>query len=251
MSERFGSESGVDRFVRERDCAVVNHLIYDAFGKLTSETNPAVDSLFLFTGRPFDSHTQLQNNLNRWYDASVGRWTSGDPIGYKGQDLNLYRYVQNSPLERLDPVGLKIICCGGEALTAIRLLGFRNAWTANRLASEALEEARRIAPTLPGGLAGLHNGAADAFRHCYWSCRMAEEMGSSYALTAGSIHEDCASNQPPGEEAMDRKNNAIGVQLARRHNCSDDCAKFARDGTLQTAPGGSPPQGGYFIPPVY
>ncbi|MBC7352832.1 MAG: hypothetical protein H5U08_10780, partial [Thermogutta sp.] len=38
------------------------------------ESNPAIDSLFLFTGRSFDSDTQLQNNLNRWYDARVGRW---------------------------------------------------------------------------------------------------------------------------------------------------------------------------------
>jgi len=56
---------------------VVHHLIYDAFGKVTAETNPAVDSLFLFTARPFDPDTGLQNNLNRWYDPSVGRWLSG------------------------------------------------------------------------------------------------------------------------------------------------------------------------------
>ncbi|GIX01682.1 MAG: hypothetical protein KatS3mg112_0619 [Thermogutta sp.] len=49
---------------------VVNHLIYDAFGRVTSESNPAVDSLFLFTARPFDPDTGLQNNLNRWYDFS-------------------------------------------------------------------------------------------------------------------------------------------------------------------------------------
>ncbi|MBC7352834.1 MAG: RHS repeat-associated core domain-containing protein [Thermogutta sp.] len=98
---------------------VVNHLIYDAFGKVTSESNPATgdifysdnwpslvgNSLFLFTGRPFDSDTQLQNNLNRWYDASVGRWLSKDPIGFAGGDGNLYRYVKNDPLEALDPDG--------------------------------------------------------------------------------------------------------------------------------------------------
>ncbi|MBC7350771.1 MAG: RHS repeat-associated core domain-containing protein [Thermogutta sp.] len=81
---------------------VVNHLIYDAFGKVTSETNPAIDSLFLFTGRPFDSDTQLQNNLNRWYDARVGRWLSEDPIGFHGGDGNLYRYVGNSPTTFVD-----------------------------------------------------------------------------------------------------------------------------------------------------
>jgi|GEM_PF-2472096 len=86
---------------------VVNHLIYDAFGRVTSESNPAVDSLFLFTARPFDSDTQLQNNLNRWYDARVGRWLSEDPIGFAGGDGNLYRYIQNSPSGAVDPDGLR------------------------------------------------------------------------------------------------------------------------------------------------
>ncbi len=99
---------------------VVNHLIYDAFGKVTSETNPTTAEVFfcdyysllvsngllLFTGRPFDSDTQLQNNLNRWYDASVGRWLSEDPIGFAAGDENLYRYVGNGVLTLEDPTGL-------------------------------------------------------------------------------------------------------------------------------------------------
>ncbi|MBC7350991.1 MAG: RHS repeat-associated core domain-containing protein [Thermogutta sp.] len=85
---------------------VVNHLIYDAFGQVTSESNPTIDSLFLFTGRPFDSDTQLQNNLNRWYDASVGRWLSEDPIGSAGADANLYRYVGNGVILRGDRLGV-------------------------------------------------------------------------------------------------------------------------------------------------
>jgi len=85
---------------------VVNHLVYDAFGRVTSESNPAVDSLFLFTGRPFDSDTRLQSNINRWYDAHVGRWLSEDPIGFAGGDGNLYRYVGNAPASVSDPTAL-------------------------------------------------------------------------------------------------------------------------------------------------
>ncbi|MEJ5312619.1 MAG: RHS repeat-associated core domain-containing protein, partial [Anaerolineae bacterium] len=84
---------------------VVNHLVYDAFGKLRSETNPAVDSLFLFTARPFDPDSQLQNNLNRWYDAQLGRWLSEDPIGFAAGDGNLYRYVGNGATDTSDPLG--------------------------------------------------------------------------------------------------------------------------------------------------
>ena len=80
------------------------HLIYDAFGNLTSGTNPL---LFGYTGKPFDNATNLQNNINRWYDATIGRWLSTDPIGFEGNDTNLYRYVGNSPLTHIDITGLK------------------------------------------------------------------------------------------------------------------------------------------------
>ena len=79
------------------------HLIYDAFGKLISGSNPL---LFGYTGKAFDSDTNLQNNINRWYDATIGRWLSIDPIGFEGNDTNLYRYTQNKPLSTLDLNGL-------------------------------------------------------------------------------------------------------------------------------------------------
>ena len=84
---------------------IANHRVYDAYGNQTSETNAAVDCLFGFTARLFDENTALQNNLNRWYDAKVGRWLSGDPIGYRGSPWNLYEYVGNKPISTGDPFG--------------------------------------------------------------------------------------------------------------------------------------------------
>ena len=60
-----------------------------------------------YTGRPLDVETGLQNNLNRWYDARVGRCVSEDPIGFAAGDSNLYRYVGNSPANATDPLGLE------------------------------------------------------------------------------------------------------------------------------------------------
>ena len=34
-----------------------------------------------------------------------GRWTSKDPIGFEGEDVNLYRYVENDPNSYFDPDG--------------------------------------------------------------------------------------------------------------------------------------------------
>ncbi|MCP4678147.1 MAG: RHS repeat-associated core domain-containing protein, partial [Deltaproteobacteria bacterium] len=87
--------------------SVVKHVAYDAFGNVTSDSATAVKSLFLYTARPFDADTDLQNNLNRWYDLSTGRWMSVDPIGFEAGDVNLYRYVKNVPSVLVDPFGLK------------------------------------------------------------------------------------------------------------------------------------------------
>ena len=86
--------------------SIANHRRYDSFGRRVWETNDAVDLVFGYTGKLFDETTRLQNNLNRWYDSSTGRWISQDPIGFAGGDANLYRYVGNSPTNATDPSGL-------------------------------------------------------------------------------------------------------------------------------------------------
>ena len=83
------------------------HIIYDAYGNVISCKNSEGQTvnnplLFSYTGKAFDTDTALQNNINRWYDASIGRWLSTDPIGFEGNDTNLYRYVSNTPNLSLD-----------------------------------------------------------------------------------------------------------------------------------------------------
>jgi RHS repeat-associated protein len=104
LTDHFNTVRDIARYDSEtQSTTVVNHLVYDAYGNVTSETNSVVESLFLFTARPFDPDTRLQNNLNRWYDPSVGRWLSEDPVD---DDLNLYRYCVNNPAILVDPLGL-------------------------------------------------------------------------------------------------------------------------------------------------
>jgi len=86
------------------------HIIYDAYGNVISCKNSegqTVDNplLFAYTGKAFDTSTSLQNNINRWYDSTVGRWLSTDPIGFEGNDTNLYRYVDNQVLLFFDTYG--------------------------------------------------------------------------------------------------------------------------------------------------
>ena len=104
LTDHLNTVRDIARYDSEtQSTTVVNHLVYDAYGNVTAETNAAVESLFLFTARPFDPDTGLQNNLNRWYDPSVGRWLSEDPAQ---ADINLCRYVANNPVIYVDPTGL-------------------------------------------------------------------------------------------------------------------------------------------------
>jgi len=86
---------------------VVNHLIYDSYGNVVSESNAAVDTRYLFTGREWDEEIELYYYRARYYDPEIGRFIVEDPIGFSGGDANLYRYVHNSPINRIDPSGTR------------------------------------------------------------------------------------------------------------------------------------------------
>jgi RHS repeat-associated protein len=108
LGDNLNTIRDIARYDPETDTTcIVNHRVFDAFGNVTSETNAAVDLLFAFTGRLFDDATGLQNNLHRWYDPTIGRWLSEDPIGFAANDANLYRYVGNAPTARTDSSGLQ------------------------------------------------------------------------------------------------------------------------------------------------
>lgn len=42
---------------------------------------------------------------NKYYNPNTGRFLSEDPIGFRGQDSNLFRYVENNPILKKDPTG--------------------------------------------------------------------------------------------------------------------------------------------------
>ena len=53
----------------------------------------------------YDEDTKLTRFGYRDYDASTGKWTAKDPIGFDGGDSNLYGYVLGDPVNGIDPLG--------------------------------------------------------------------------------------------------------------------------------------------------
>jgi RHS repeat-associated protein len=82
---------------------------YYPFGMLMEgmgTNTPANDYTYNYKELNDDFGLNLYDYGARWYDASVGRWWSVDPMGAGMPDASLYNYVNNSPLNTIDPTGL-------------------------------------------------------------------------------------------------------------------------------------------------
>ena len=83
---------------------VVNFYEYDSYGRIEASIE-GIANPFTYTGREQDPESGLYYYRARYYDPENGRFLSGDPLGFGGGDLNLYRYVLNNPLNLVDPDG--------------------------------------------------------------------------------------------------------------------------------------------------
>jgi RHS repeat-associated protein len=105
MQLALSNQQGSVRDVIDNQGKVLNHIRYDSFGNIVSQTNANVNFRFGYTGREFDKETGLYYYCARYYDAAIGRFISEDPMGFGAGDSNLYRYVGNSATNYTDPTG--------------------------------------------------------------------------------------------------------------------------------------------------
>ena len=198
---------------------------YESFGKTTitgTSANP-----FQYTGRESDA-TGLYYYRGRYYHPALQRFINEDRLRFAGGQPNLYLYVKNNPMNFKDPLGLKGCRCG-EFTEILKQVGPLGIAIGNYLAIEATTVTNTMA-----GNGGAHNNQFDAFRHCYWSCRMTQKMNPDAAAIIGDLHEECDENQPEGERLMDSYNNIVGRTLGvQGADCRGACAGAITGGVLQ------------------
>ena len=97
-----GQNSVRDILTRDPDTSGL-HLDSDSFGNDTY--GGSNQEMIAWTGRFHDPDTGLQWNGARWYNSTIGRWMSQDPLGLM-PGPNPYEYAYNSPTNFVDPSGL-------------------------------------------------------------------------------------------------------------------------------------------------
>jgi len=86
---------------------VVAKYIYDPFGNTLSKSGPLADAnTYRFSSQEYHQPSGLSLYLYRAYVPNLQRWLNKDPLGEFPDGPNLYDFVGNNPMTRVDIDGL-------------------------------------------------------------------------------------------------------------------------------------------------
>ena len=98
---------GTPREMTDAQGQIVWSAKFKAYGALLDGGVRQISNPLRFQGQYHDIETGLHYNLNRYYDAEIGRYITHDPIGLEGGS-NFYSYVYDNPTCYSDPTGLDV-----------------------------------------------------------------------------------------------------------------------------------------------
>jgi RHS repeat-associated protein len=84
---------GTVRDIVDGNGTILNHIVYDSFGKVKSQSDATVEFRYGYTGREADAETGLDYYRAQYYDAGVGRFISQDPIGFSARSVVSYLHI--------------------------------------------------------------------------------------------------------------------------------------------------------------
>ena len=97
---------GSSNFITNLDGEVVQHIEYVPFGEVfIEERNNVWNTPYLFNAKEFDEETGMYYYGARYYDPRLSLWLSTDPMQEKYPNLTTYTFVENNPLNIVDPTG--------------------------------------------------------------------------------------------------------------------------------------------------
>ena len=179
---------------------------YDAYGN-TTKSNNTLNNPYQYNAEYTDSSTGLQYLRARYYDSSQGRFTAKDTyLGTIPNPLsrNLYTYVENNPLNYIDPSGHK-------AFQSIDDLKLRN---------QIKKDARNFSPA-----ESLKQGGGGAYAEKKITDAQLDYMlGPSYSRPTAPYRYDPVKNQfgerrnsATREKILQAQNEAIRQKFCETH----------------------------------
>jgi RHS repeat-associated protein len=212
---------------------------------------------YRFSSKEHHARTAFYYYGYRFYVPELQRWPNRDPINELGHqtlrakrtyrvrpdDANLYGFVHNNPLSKIDPDGRHPVVGGGIIVGVGVGLGYcldrLGCWARVSAAlSNGESEADRVAPdgSTHRGATAVEGGDADALTHCIAACNLGNRPYPCFGA-------DGALNSLQGRETgnnlgtqIDRLNNEVGIGLGvgllPGENCTTECLGAFRRGLL-------------------
>ena len=182
---------------------------YDAFGNARIQTGAGHFQPFRLAGQYRDAESGLHYNKARYYDPSMGRYLSMDPLFLEGGSTNFYAYCNGDPVNHVDPCGefIFVPILIGAALGAA--IGGIIEAARQRRSGEGMDGFKIATAALLGGAIGAVGGGVGAAVEAAVAAGSAGTAMASGTLagmgatgflsgTAGSVAEQCAEASATG-----------------------------------------------------